>query len=448
MSMRAVDLIKKKRDGGELHKEEISFLISGHLAGAIPDYQMAAFLMAVYHKGMTEPETIALASAMLDTGRKVDLSGISGVKVDKHSTGGVGDKTSIILAPLMAAMGMKMPMIVGRGLGHTGGTLDKLASIPGFRTDLSIEEFRECIATVGCAIMGQSEEIAPSDRRLYALRDCTSTVESIPLIAASVMSKKLSEGIDALLLDVKTGSGAFMEDIHDARALARLMVNIGNSMGVKTIALITDMSAPLGRAVGNSLEIKECISALKGACAPDLFELTLTLAAWMAHLSDSVSEETEPQRLGEHIIKKYKDEVRDYMDHGDAFAKLLEMIDAQHGNPESAFNPSLFPKAVNLKPVLSPWTGYVRKLDARSVGHASMLLGAGRSRMEDGIDLAAGIVLGKKPGDPVKAGEPLAVLHTNRPGTLTEAEHVFLSGVEIGDREPARPRIVFEAVLP
>ncbi len=446
--MRAVDLIRKKRDGGALSGEEISFLVEGNLKGTVPDYQLAAFLMAVYNRGMSEEETISLTKAMAAPGRNLDLGGIQGVKIDKHSTGGVGDKTNLVLAPLMAAMGLKMPSIAGRGLGHTGGTIDKLASIPGLRTDVTGGEVVEEIKNVGFSICGQTGEIGPVDRKLYALRDATATVESTALVAASIMSKKLSEGLDALVLDVKTGSGGFMRSLDEARALARLMVDIGNGAGIKTVAVITDMDAPLGRTVGNALEVKESISALKGRFAPDFLEVTMTLAAWMLHLADSVSEETTPQRLSEHLLKRYRDEAWDYIEHGDAFKKFVEFIDARGGNPEAAFNQGLLPKALHIKPVLSPWNGYIKRMDAFATGQASMLLGAGRATMEDGIDPAAGIVIGKKPGDAVRAEEPFATFYTNRPETLAMAEEVFLSGIEISDREPAKRKLIHEVILP
>ena len=446
--MRAVDLIRKKRDGGTLSSEEISFLVEGNLKGTVPDYQLSAFLMAVYNKGMDEEETVALTMAMAAAGKKLELGGIQGVKIDKHSTGGVGDKTNLILAPLMAAMGLKMPSIAGRGLGHTGGTIDKLASIPGLRTDIAADEVLENMKNVGFSICRQTDEIGPADKKIYALRDATATVESNPLIAASIMSKKISEGIDALVLDVKTGSGGFTKDLEESLELARLMVGIGNRAGIKTVAVITDMDAPLGRAVGNALEVKECISALKGRFAPDLLEVTMTLAAWMLHLADSVSEETRPQKLSEHLIKRYRDEAWDYIEHGDAFKKFVEFIDAQHGDPEAAFNTGLLPKAGHIKPVLSPWNGYIKRMSAFAVGHASMLLGAGRARMEDEIDPASGIIIGKKPGDLVHAEEPFATLYTNDPAALAEAEEVLLSGIEIDDREPPRRKLIHEVVLP
>ncbi len=445
--MRAVDIIRKKRNGGALSGPEIAFLIEGSIKGQVPDYQLSALLMAVYCNGMSAEETVALTSAMVSSGVKLETGSIQGVKIDKHSTGGVGDKTLIILAPLMAAMGLKMPSIAGRGLGHTGGTIDKLSSIPGFRTDLGTEELAECLKTAGFFINGQTDQINPADKKIYALRDATSTVESIPLIAASIMSKKLSEGIDALVLDVKTGSGALTKGLEEARELANLMVRIGTSMGVTTIALVTDMDVPLGRSVGNALELKECISALKGNFAPDLMEITMTLAAWMLHLADVVSEETVPQRLGENLLKRYKDEIWDYIDHGDAFAKLIECVDAQHGNADAVLNPALLPAAGHIKPVISPWKGYITRMDAFAVGQASMLLGAGRGTNDD-IDPAAGIIIGKKPGDAVNAETPFATLHTNDPSRLKEAEEVFLSGIEIGDREPLKRKLIHEVIFP
>jgi len=445
--MRAVDIIRKKRDGSPLSAEEISFLIKGYLEGGVPDYQVSAFLMAVYYRGMSDDETAALTRALLSSGEKLDLAGVQGIKIDKHSTGGVGDKTSLIAAPVMAAMGIKVPKLAGRGLGHTGGTIDKLASIPGLRTDLTAEEIRENLKTVGFAIAGHSAELAPGDRKLYALRDVTGTVESAPLIASSIMAKKLAEGIDALLLDIKVGSGAFMKNIDEARALARLMARIGNENGVRTAAIITDMESPLGRAVGNSLEVKECIAALKGKGAHDLMDVTLYICAWMAHLADAVSEDAPVRKMSDTVLKKYRDEIMDFIEHGDAFKKFVEFVDAQGGNPESVFNLSLLPRAEHVKPVLSPWRGFLKKIDAFQAGQASMLLGAGRKTLGDEIDLGAGIILGKKPGDPIDAGEPLAMLHTNRPETLNEAEEVFLSGIEIGDREPARRKLIHEVVL-
>lgn len=444
--MRAYDIIRKKRDRGELSAEEIGFFVTGVSSGAIPEYQASAFLMAAYLNGMTPAETVALTRAMLDSGTKLDTGGISGVKMDKHSTGGVGDKTSIVLAPLMAAMGLKIPMVSGRALGHTGGTLDKLESIPGLRTDLSVEEAVERLREPGFFIMGQTAELAPADRKLYALRDVTATVESVPLIAASIMSKKLAEGIDGLLLDVKTGAGAFMKTPAEARELARTMVGIGNSMGVPTVAVITDMEQPLGRTVGNSLEIKECITALKGRGAADLMEVTLTLAAWMLHMSDAISEDAEIRPLKEFGLRNYMHEALEFIEKGDAFTKFTEFIDAQGGDPEVAFQPARLPSASETAQIKAEETGYIRRLDAEAVGIASMLLGAGRAKATDAVDPAAGVVLNKKVGDTVEKGEPVAMLHFNEGAGLKDAEEVFRAGLEIGPRDTAKRPLVLEVI--
>jgi len=446
--MRAYDLIRKKRDGGSLSADEISWIIGGHLKGDVPDYQMSAFLVTVCINGMDDAETVALTRAMLESGTTLDLSEISGTKVDKHSTGGVGDKTSIILAPLMAAMGLKIPMISGRGLGHTGGTLDKLESIPGLRTDIGTDEFKQNVKKIGFSIMGQTDEIAPADRKLYALRDVTATVESIPLIAASIMSKKLAEGTEGLVLDVKCGSGAFMKTEEKAKELAQVMVKIGDSMGVRTVAVVTEMSEPLGRAVGNSLEVKECLNALKGNWAADLKEVTMTLGAWMLTMSDSLIEETSLQFLDPRAKKHYIDEALDFIEKGDAFKKFTEFVDAQYGDAETLFKPAMLPSAKETKHILAKGDGYLRTLDAEAVGRAAVLLGAGRERMGDEIDPAAGIVLTKKTGDEVKAGEPLAMFHYGDMASLAEAEDAFYSGVEIGPKEPVRKKLMRDVVMP
>lgn len=444
--MRTQDIIRKKRDNGELGGEEIDFFVSGLAGGAIPDYQASAFLMAVYLNGMTEAETVSLTRAMLQSGATLSTGGVSGPKVDKHSTGGVGDKTSIILAPLVAAMGIRVPMVSGRALGHTGGTLDKLEAVPGLRTSLSPEEALRNLREPGFFIMGQTADIAPADRKLYALRDVTATVESIPLIAASIMSKKLAEGLDGLVLDVKTGSGAFMKTREDARALAGAMVNIGNSMGVKTVALITDMDQPLGRTVGNSLEIKECISALRGRGAEDLMDLTLTLAAWMLNIGDAVSEESELSPLTDFAMRNYRHEAMEYLEKGDAFRKFVEFMDAQGGDPEAAFKPASLPMAPETLQIKAGRGGYIQRLDAGAVGAASMLLGAGRERAEDAVDPAAGIVLNKKVGDKVEAGEPVAMFHFNDSKRANEAEEAFRLGLEIGDRDVAKRPLVLDVI--
>lgn len=445
--MRASDIIRKKRDGGELSKEEIGFFVGGLVSSSVPDYQASALLMAVFLRGMTNAETLFLTEAMLNSGARLDTAGVKGVKVDKHSTGGVGDKTSIILAPLMAAMDIKVPMVSGRGLGHTGGTLDKLESVPGLETDLSPAELLENLREPGFFMVGQSETFVPADRILYALRDVTATVESIPLIAASIMSKKLAEGIDGLVLDVKTGSGAFMKRLEDARALARTLVNIGNSMGVRTVALITGMDQPLGKTVGNSLEIKECITALKGKGAPDLMELTLTLAAWMLNIADSIGDEAALRPLSEFAMKNYQHEAMEYIEKGDAFRKFVGFVDAQGGDPEVAFKPNLLPSASGTAQIKAGTEGFIRRLDAEAVGMASMLLGAGRQRAEDAIDPAAGIVLNRKVGDRVQADEPIAMFHCADEKRLADAEEAFRSGLEIGSQEPTLRPLVIETVM-
>ncbi|MEK6651370.1 MAG: thymidine phosphorylase [Nitrospirota bacterium] len=445
--MRAYELIKKKRDGIELSKEELTFLITKYLSSEIPDFQMSSFLMAVYFNGMTDNETMTLTGLMLSSGSRVDLSDISAPRVDKHSTGGVGDKTSIILAPLMAAMNVKVPMIAGRGLGHTGGTIDKLESIPGFRTDLSLAEFKENVKDIGFSIIRPTDEIAPADKKFYGLRDRTATVESIPLIAASIMSKKLAEGIEGLVLDVKFGKGAFMKTIQDARMLARTMVNVGNSMGIKTVAVITDMNQPLGKTIGNGLEIKECISALRGKMPDDLKEVVLTLGAWMVYVADCVTEEVAISKLPEHVVIKYKSELMDFIEKGDAFKKFVEFIDAQHGDPETAFKPNMIPSAGKVKQIKVTGKGYVQTMDAEKAGMASMLLGAGRQRAEDRIDNSAGIVLNKKVGDFVNTDEPVAMFHYNDETCVKEAEDLFLSGIQVGEIPPDKTAIIIDVII-
>jgi len=431
--MRVYDIIRKKRDGLELSRDELAHMVAGYTAGRIPDYQVSALLMAVFFRGMSEEETVHLTEIMLNSGTLLDLSDMPGPKIDKHSTGGVGDKTSIILAPLLASAGIIVPMIAGRGLGHTGGTLDKLESMPGFRTSLSLTEFKENLRRAGLSIMGQTEEIAPADRKLYALRDVTATVDSLPFIASSIMSKKLAEGIQGLVLDVKVGSGAFMKTKEEARKLATTMVKIGNSVGVKTVAILTDMDQPLGKTVGNSLEIKECISALRGKWPDDLREVTLTLAAWMLKVAASIHGETF-HFAGRDVagLEEYRKGLEDLINNGAAFTKFVEMVDSQHGNPEAAFKPGLLPSAKMTKQITANREGYLVRLDAEKVGRASMLLGAGREKITDAIDHSAGMILNKKVGEQVKAGEPIAMFHYNDESREREAEEIFLSGIEIG----------------
>jgi len=445
--MRAYDIIKKKRDGAELSREELSFLISAYLSNKIPDYQMSSFLMAVYFRGMTDAETIALTELMLASGSRLDFSDISTPKVDKHSTGGVGDKTSIILAPLIAAMNVKVPMIAGRGLGHTGGTIDKLESIPGLRTDLSIKGFKDNVKGLGFSIISQTDEIAPADKKLYSLRDVTATVESIPLIAASIMSKKLAEGLGGLVLDVKVGKGAFMKNIRDAGKLASTMVHIGNAMGVKTIAVLTDMNQPLGKTIGNGLEIKECISALRGKMQDDLKEVVLTLGAWMVYIAGCVTEEAEAPRLSERMLMAYKLKLIDFIENGGAFKKFVEFVDAQYGDPGVAFKPDMIPSAARVKEIRIPAKGYIQEMDAEKAGIASMLLGAGRQQAGDRIDHSAGIVLNKKTGDYITPDEPVAMFHYNDETHINEAEEIFISGLQVGDIPPDKKPVIIDVVI-
>ncbi len=445
--MRVYDIIRKKRDGRELSPDELEYVISGYTAGRIPDYQVSALLMAVFFKGMSEKETIHLTEVMLRSGAVLDLSDLPGPRIDKHSTGGVGDKVSIILAPLLASAGIVVPMIAGRGLGHTGGTLDKLESIPGFRTSLSAGEFRENLRRSGLSIMGQTGEIAPADKRLYALRDATATVDSIPLIASSIMSKKLAEGIQGLVLDVKTGSGAFMKTLDDARALARTMVKIGNSAGVKTVAIITDMDQPLGRTVGNSLEVKECISALRGKWSDDLREVTLTLGAWMIEVATRISgfvfHAAERSSAG---IDEHKKGLAGLIGSGAAFGKFVGMVESQKGNTEAIMKPGLLPSAKITRQVMADREGFIRKMDAEKAGAAAMLLGAGREKITDSVDHAAGIILNRKVGDFVRAGEQIAMFYYGSEERVKEAEEMFLSGVETGNEKPEPKSVIVEVI--
>lgn len=448
--MRAYEIIRKKRDGLELSEAELSFIISRYISGEVPDYQISAFLMAEFFSGMTEKETFILTKIMRNSGVVLDLSDIGGVKIDKHSTGGVGDKTSIILAPLLATAGLIVPMVCGRGLGHTGGTLDKLEAIQDFRTDLSISEFTLNLKNVGSAIMGQTKELDPADRKLYALRDATATVESIPLIASSIMSKKLAEGINGLVLDVKTGSGAFMKNIAEARTLAKTMVALGNAFGVKTVAVLTDMEQPLGNAIGNSLEIKECISALHGSWPEDLKELTLTLGAWMIKTAGMVSGFSFNMNDNDincpEGMEDCKNGLMRLVQDGSAFKKFVAMVDAQHGNSTSLTRQELLPTAKALKRITAVNNGCIQKMDAEKIGISSMLLGAGRQNMEDSIDPSAGIILSKKTGDTIKYGEQIAVFHYNSDAGLKEAEDIFMSGMEIGAEKPHKRDIIFEII--
>jgi pyrimidine-nucleoside phosphorylase len=434
--IRAIDVIRKKRDGGELSRAEIEALVGGYTRGEIPDYQASAFLMAALLKGLTREETAALTDTMLRSGEVLDLSDLSGRKVDKHSTGGVGDKTSLVLAPVAAAGGLTVPMISGRGLGHTGGTLDKLESIPGFNVNLSVAQFRKILAACGCAMVGQTAEIAPADRKLYALRDVTATVESPFLICASIMSKKLAEGIDALVLDVKTGSGAFMKQEEDAAYLAGLMVETGERMGKKTVALLTDMDQPLGLYVGNSLEVVEVLEALQGRGPQDLFDLCLELAAWMFLVGARSTSIEEGKRLSRDLIQS-----------GKALQKFQEMVALQGGDPRVAEDPSRLPQSQHRVEVMSSATGYVTAIECEQAGTACVILGGGRERKEDSVDPAVGFVLHKKVGQAVLKGESLATVHYNDNARGERASKLLLGSFQISEAPPAITRPLVHRII-
>ncbi|MCD1260439.1 pyrimidine-nucleoside phosphorylase [Paenibacillus athensensis] len=401
--MRMVDLIAKKRDGQALSKQEIDFIVAGYTCGDIPDYQMSAWAMAVYFQGMTAEEVSHLTMAMAFSGDTVDLSAIAGIKVDKHSTGGVGDTTTLILAPLVAAAGIPVAKMSGRGLGHTGGTIDKLEAIPGFHAELPIDRFIDNVNTIKAAVIGQTGNLTPADKKLYGLRDVTGTVNSIPLIASSIMSKKIAAGADAIVLDVKTGAGAFMKDIEEARQLAEAMVEIGRNTGRATIAVLSDMSQPLGYAVGNALEVREAIETLRGCGPDDLTRLVLTLGAHMVVLGGKAADYESGYAYLEELIRS-----------GEALQALKALVTAQGGSADVIDNPDLLPQAKHSIPVYAAADGYVHAIQAEEIGLAAMLLGAGRQTKESDIDLAVGILLRKKVGDSVKAGELLAMLHTNQ----------------------------------
>jgi len=435
-TFRAIDVIRKKRDGVALSREEIGALVNAYTKDEIPDYQVSAWLMAVVLRGMTRPETAALTDAMLRSGEVLDLSSLSAKKVDKHSTGGVGDKTSLVLAPLAAAAGVAVPMISGRGLGHTGGTLDKLEAIPGFNVNLSGGEFRRVLATCGCAMIGQTAEIAPADRKLYALRDVTGTVESPYLICASIMSKKLAEGIDALVLDVKTGSGAFMKSEKDAAFLAELMVETGERMGKQVVALITDMDQPLGKMIGNALEVVEVLEVLRGGGPADLRELCLELAGWMLHLGGVAKTVAEGRQQSANLISS-----------GKSLEKFRQMIELQGGDPRVLDDARHFPQALHTMPVASARAGYIASMQCEQIGTACVILGGGRERKEDSIDPAVGIVLHKKVGDRVAQGETLATIHYNSDAKAQRAKQLIETSCLISDSAPATKRPLIHKII-
>jgi len=433
--MRTVDLIHRKREGEELSNDEIAFLVDGYTNGEIPDYQMSAFLMAVFFKGMSDPEVSAFTDLLMRSGEVVDLSGVPGMKVDKHSTGGVGDKTSLIAAPLAASAGVVVPMISGRALGHTGGTLDKLEAIPGFRTNLSLDEFRQLLAEHGLAFIGQTTEVAPADGRFYALRDATATVESVPLIASSIMSKKLAIGLDAIVLDVKVGSGAFMKRQVEARRLAQMMVGIGRRMDKRVQALITDMNQPLGYAVGNALEIMEVAQTLQGAGPEDLTQLSIEIAARMIHLGK---------------VAKTLDEARDVAQRrlvdGSGYRKLKDVIAAQDGNPQVLDRFELLPNATGVREIASPRPGYVSAIEAEYIGQASQMIGAGRDTKEDVIDPAVGVILEVKVGQKVDAGAVLCRLYYTREDRLEDAAQLVEDAFRISGTAPDERQLILEVV--
>lgn len=409
--MRTVDIIHSKRDGKELSSEEIAFLVEGYTKGEIPDYQMSAWAMAVYFNGMSARETADLTLAMARSGDQVDLSSIHGIKVDKHSTGGVGDTTTLIVGPLVAAAGIPVAKMSGRGLGHTGGTIDKLEAIPGFAVERTTEQFLAQVREIGLAVVGQTGNLTPADKKLYGLRDVTATVESIPLIASSIMSKKIASGADAIVLDVKTGRGAFMKSLDDSIKLAQAMVDIGTEVGRETVAVITNMDEPLGPSIGNSLEVLEAIDTLSGRGPAELTEICLELAAHMVRLGGKADGEAEAKELVTRLLES-----------GEALAKLKQFIAAQGGDALVAEDPARLPQADRRVDVPAPEEGYVAAIDAEALGITAMLLGAGRATKEDKIDLAVGIKLYKRVGDPVKKGEPLAELYINREDSAETAE--------------------------
>ena len=432
--MRMYDVIKKKRDGGVLSSEEIRAFVEGYTNGSIPDYQAAALCMAIYFRGMNDEETTELTLAVRDSGEKLDVSGIKGLRVDKHSTGGVGDKTSLVVAPIVASLGLTVAKMSGRGLGHTGGTVDKLEAIPGFCTDLAVSEFERIVNETGIAIVGQSATLAPADKKLYALRDVTATVDSMPLIASSIMGKKLAADDDCIVLDVKTGSGSFMKSVEDSRTLAKLMVAIGKRAGKRISALITDMDRPLGYAVGNSLEVVEAIETLQGKGPEDLLELSLALTAQILFLADKGTLE-ECRKMAQDAITS-----------GKALETFARMVAAQGGNAEYIYHPENFAKAPYVREVKVIKDGYIASVNTEQYGLASLLLGAGRNTKEDVIDLSAGYMLKKKTGDAVKAGDTLAVLYASREELFDAAERTLLGATTITAEAPEKRPLIFETI--
>ncbi|MGG4448718.1 pyrimidine-nucleoside phosphorylase [Brevibacillus porteri] len=433
--MRMVDMIAKKRDGGELTTEEIQFLVTGYTDGSIPDYQMSAWAMAVFFRGMTARETGDLTLAMAGSGEQLDLSSLQGIKVDKHSTGGVGDKTTLVVAPLVAAAGIPVAKMSGRGLGYSGGTIDKLESFAGFEVERTREQFLQQVRDIGVSVIGQSGNLTPADKKLYALRDVTATVEAVPLIASSIMSKKIAAGADAILLDVKVGKGAFMKSIEEAETLANAMVAIGSQVGRKTVAVISDMNQPLGFAVGNALEVKEAVETLAGKGPRDLTELVLAIGSRMLVMGGLVTD-----------VEEGRKKLEDLMASGKAVDKLAEMVEAQGGNKQDVYDLSRLSQAKIIHTVTAEQDGFVSAIDAEAIGHASVVLGAGRLTKEMPIDLAVGLVLHKKRGDQVKAGEVLVTIHANEEhllqNALKEMEGAFQISTAIDGEQPLIYKII------
>lgn len=431
---RIVDVIEKKRNGGILTKEEIKLFVNGYTDGSIPDYQASAFLMTIYFKGMTPEEQAHLTMAMVESGDQIDLSAIEGIKVDKHSTGGVGDTTTLILVPLVAACGVPVAKMSGRGLGHTGGTLDKLEALDGFHIELSKEEFVKQVNELKLAVIGQSGNLTPADQKIYALRDVTATVDSIPLIASSIMSKKIAAGADAIVLDVKSGDGAFMKTMEESKALAKAMVAIGEQVGRNTMAIISDMSQPLGKAIGNALEVKEAIATLKGEGPEDLTELCLTLGSQMVLVGGKAD-----------TLEEAREQLEKVIENGQALQLFGDLIAAQGGNRAVIDDVSLLPQAMHQIPVTAKKSGYITKMEADDLGIAAMLLGAGRATKEDEIDLAVGIMLEKKIGDYVTKGEPLAIIYANTTD-VTSSSELIVKHIHIQDEKVAPPTLIGDII--
>ena len=433
--MRMYDLIMKKRNGGVLNEDEIKFMISGYTEGSIPDYQMSAMMMAIYFQGMNEEETLYLTRAMEYSGETLDLSAIHGIKVDKHSTGGVGDKTSLALTPMVAACGIPVAKMSGRGLGHTGGTIDKLESFPGFTTGISTETFIRNVNDIGIAIMGQTADLAPADKKLYALRDVTATVDNMSLIASSIMSKKLASGADAIVLDVKTGSGAFMKKEEEAFALAKEMTTLGNNAGRKTYAVISDMDQPLGFAVGNALEVREAIETLRGNGPDDFVELCMTLGSYMLIAGGKASD-----------VEEAKGYLKKVVEDGSALQKLGQFVRAQGGDDRAVFDPELLPKASIVEDILSDREGYISHIECDEIGVCSLILGGGRETKESEIDLSVGLVLRGKVGDFVKKGESIAVIHGNDRDKIAQAKERFLKAYSFS-KSPVEKKPFIKGVI-